>query len=423
MSEDFLHYIWKHKLFNLHNLRTEDEQEVMILQEGFHNHNSGPDFSNAKIQIGDLIWAGNVEIHINSSDWFAHNHQEDPLYQKTILHVVWVNNKPVSDHLGNIIPTIILKGRVSNSLISKFDHLILNRNKIMCSDSLHTVNDFEISNWLGRLLIERLERKVLELQEIYQVTKNNWEQTFFISFCKNFGFKTNAEPMLALSRNLNFIILLKNKDDLFKLESLLFGVAGLLDGDFKDEYFTQLKKEFTHQKSKYGLQCIPSDLWKFGKIRPIGFPTLRLSQLAHLIHMQGNLFDSFVREFKIESNKDIPKVNVSSYWETHYTFDKESKFKKKPLGTKSIENLLINTVSPMLFFYGKEIGSIHHQELAIDLLEKLPAENNFILRNWSQNNIFAESASDSQSLIELTNRFCTLKKCLNCGIGKQILNK
>ena len=421
MSEDFLHYVWKHKLFNLQNLATELGDPIQILNEGYHNYESGPDFLNAKIQIGNLTWAGNVEIHVNSSDWFAHNHQIDPLYQKAILHVVWNNNKQVFDNLGNPIATLVLNGRVSNSLLVRYDQLILNRNSIMCADSLPQVNKFEIYSWLNRLLIERLEIKTKELREIYSSTKGNWEQTFFIAFCKNFGFKTNAEGMLALSRNLDFKILLKNKDNLFKLESLLFGVAGFLKQDFEEEYPLSLQKEFAHQSHKYNLQQIPVDLWKFGRIRPSGFPTIRLSQLANLIHSQGNLFDAYVRNIPSNTLDIIQGTEVSPYWNTHFTFLNPGKVKSKSLGKSAIQNLLINTVAPMMFFYGQETGSLKFREKALDLLEKLPAENNFIIRNWGQNNIFAENAIESQALIQLTNNYCTLKKCLNCGIGKQIL--
>ena len=420
ISEDFLHYVWKHKLFNLQNLTTEDGQLLQILNEGMHNHESGPDFSNAKIQIGNLTWAGNVEVHINSSDWFAHNHQNDPVYQKAILHVVWNNNKQVFDNLNNPIPTLVLNGRVSSSLLAKYDKLILNRNEIMCSDSIPSVNKFEFFSWLNRLLIERLEVKTSALQEIYSRTKGNWEQTFFIVFCKNFGFKTNQEGMMALSRNLDFKILLKNKDDLFKLESLLFGVAGFLGQEFKEEYPINLQKEYRHQKHKYNLEEIPVEFWKFGRIRPSGFPTIRLSQLANLIHIQGNLFDAYVRN--IPASLDvIQSVEVSTYWNTHFTFLNPGQVKKKSLGKSAVQNLLINTVAPMMFFYGQETGSLEFRDKALDLLEKLPAENNFIIRNWAQNNIFADNAFESQSLIQLTNNYCTLKKCLNCGIGNQVL--
>lgn len=422
MSEDFLHYIWKYKLFNLHQLTSQSGEEIRIYSEGLHNHNAGPDFSDAKIQIGHLIWAGNVEIHVNSSDWYTHHHQKDPLYQKVILHVVWNDNKSVTDTLGHVIPTLVLNGRVSKSLLEKYKQLNLSRNRIMCSDSLQSVNPFEITTWLQRLLIERLERKILDFQEVFSTSKGDWEQTFFNVLCKNMGFKTNAAAMMALSRQLNFKILLKNADDLFKLESLLFGVAGLLEGPFKEEYPQRLQQEFIHQKHKYSLDAIPKDLWKFGRVRPSGFPTIRLAQLANLIHTQGNLFDRYVRNFEIIGSKKSLQMKVSDYWQTHYRMDIKSVKRMKVMGMKSVENILINTISPMLFFYGKAIGDANYQSLTIDLLENLPAENNFIIRNWSQNNIFVQRASDSQSLLELTNRYCTLKKCLNCGIGKQVLN-
>ena len=422
MTEDFLHYIWKYKLFNVNNLLTSKAEPISILSEGFHNDNSGPDFSNAKITIGELTWAGNVEIHIKASDWYQHGHHNDPIYGKAILHVVWENDKPVYDTANNQIPTLILKGRVSKVLVDKYEKLILNRNKIMCADSLPNLNEMQTKMWLGRLLVERLERKVFDLNEIYKQTNNSWEQTLFIVFCRNMGFKTNADAMTLLAKSIDFNILLKNRDRLEILEAILFGTAGFLGQDFQDVYPKQLKKEFKHQQSKFNLEPLGMEVWKFGKIRPFGFPTLRLSQLAKIIHVHGNLFHKLVRDFEISHYSELLNQGTSEYWNTHYKFDKLSAKKKKGLGGKSVDNLLINTVAPILFFYGKAVNSENHQELALNLLEKLPLENNFIIRNWVQNNIFATNASESQSLIELTNSYCTRKKCLNCGIGKQVLN-
>lgn len=421
MTEEFLHYIWKYKLFNTENLKTEDDQLLVVSNNGQHNFGSGPDFSNAKVKVGDITWAGNVEIHLKSSDWYKHGHQNDPVYAKTILHIVWEHDKPVYDSIQNEIPVLVLNGRVSKSLVDNFNRILLNSNPIMCSEFTNKLDAFHTSQWLHRVLIERLERKVKDIKQIYESTQKDWEQTFFIVLSRNFGFKTNTDPMGLLAKSVDFKILLKNQQDLFTLESILFGVSGLIPEESKNTFVQKLVKEFEHQRNKYGLETLPQGVWKFGRVRPVNFPTLRISQLANLIHENGNLFHVFVRDFDNTKSLELLKVKTSSFWDNHFVFHKESETKEKRLGQKSIENVLINTVGPMLFFYGKETQSTKHQDMALDLLDKLPAENNFVTRNWAQNNIFASNASISQGLIELTNSYCTSKKCLHCGIGKQVL--
>ncbi|MFT4753902.1 MAG: hypothetical protein ACI9GM_000538 [Salibacteraceae bacterium] len=421
MTEEFLHYIWKYKLFNQVNLCTENGLTIVISKEGSYNLGSGPDFNHAKILIGEITWVGNVEIHISSSDWFKHGHQNDPVYGKTILHVVWNYDKPVFDSLSNEIPVLVLNGRVSHRLLQNFDTLHFNENKILCKGLTNELDPFKTSQWLNRLLIERLERKVGDIKSVFEQVNKDWVQTLFIVLAKNMGFKVNELPMMLLAQSVDFKILLKNKDKPFVLEAILLGVSGLIPYLPKDGFSEALKKEFSHQKAKYRLTQIEPSLWKFGKIRPANFPTVRISQLASFVHKHGNLFYFLVRDYHLEINLNVLRVSTSEYWKTHYVFGKKVESKSKIIGEKSIENIGINTIAPMLFFYGKEMQSVTHLQLALEVLEKIPAENNLIIRNWAQNNIFAKRASDSQSLIELTNNYCALKKCLNCGIGIQVL--
>ena len=421
MTEEFLHYIWKYKHFNQNNLCSENGAKIIIDNEGTYNLGAGPDFNNSKIFIQDITWVGNVEIHINSSDWYIHGHQNDPVYSKTILHVVWNHDKPVYDLNNNEIPVLVLKGRVSATLLANFKSLQFGQNKIMCAGLTSTLNPFETFQWLNRLLVERLERKVIEIKSLFEQTNNDWEQTFFIVLSKNMGFKINELPMTLLAKSIGFKTILKNQDKPIVIESIFYGVAGLLSKRPTDSYMKRLTEEFKHQKVKYGLEELDHSMWKFGRIRPSNFSSLRISQLVNLIHTRGNLFHFLIRDFNLNIDLKTLNIETSKYWETHYVFGKESKEKVKRLGSNSVENIMINTIAPMLFFYGKETLSSKHEEMAIDLLDKLPHEKNYIVRNWNQNNIFAKNASDSQSLIELTNNYCVLKKCLNCGIGIQIL--
>ena len=423
MSEDFLHYIWKFKLFNLKNLKTTSGEDIEILSVGSHNTESGPDFFNAKIKIDNLIWAGQVEIHINSSDWYKHQHETDPVYLKTVLHVVMNYDMDVFDEVNNPIPTLELNGRISNQLIANYNHLKLAKHQLVCQGLTDDLDEFQTNQWLGRLLIERLERKVEEISKIHQFTKGNWEQTVFIQLAKNMGFKTNSLPMQLLAEEIDFKILIKARNNVMVIESILFGVAGLLEGDFDESYPNQLKKEFNHQKNKHQFTVLKKEIWKFGGVRPSNFPTLRLVQLAQIISKFGNLFEVFVRDFTVTKEWKELNVAATSFWDTHYTLQKSSVQKKKSLGTSAVNMILINTVAPLLFYYGKETANPSYQEKAIDLLESIPAENNSIIKRWGENNISAKRSSESQSLIELTNNYCKPKKCLTCGIGKQILKE
>ena len=423
MTEDFLQYVWKYKLFNLQSLRTTSNSTLEIISVGSHNTECGPDFFNAKIKVDEITWAGHVEIHINSSDWYKHNHHKDSLYLKTILHVVLNFDEEVFDHSNNPIPTVSLDGRVSNQLISNYQHLKISKHKLLCQGMTLNLDEFHTNQWLERLLIHRLEDKVSELELIHAKTKGDWAQTFFIQLAKNLGFKTNAVPMQLLAEQIDFNILLKQKEEVVKLESILLGVAGLLV-DVKENSYTQvLKREYRHQQNKYKFEDLDASIWKFGRIRPSNFPTLRLVQLAKLVHSYGNLFEVLVRDFSLDFKRTDINIKATPFWDTHYTLKKDSEHKSKSLGSNSVNNIFINTVTPMLFFYGKSIGSFSHQDLSIALLEVLPVEKNGIIKAWAENNIVAKRASQGQALIEQTNNYCKPKKCLTCGIAKQILSK
>jgi hypothetical protein len=423
MTEDFLQYVWKYKLFNLQSLITTSNNTLEIISVGSHNTESGPDFFNAKIKVDEITWVGQVEIHINSSDWYKHKHHKDPVYLKTILHVVLNFDEEVFDYANNPIPTLCLNGRVSKQLISNFHHLKISKHQLLCQGMTKSLDEFLTNQWLERLLINRLENKVKELAIIHSKTKSDWAQTFFIQLAKNFGFKSNSVPMQLLAEGIGFKILLKHKDSLLVLEAILLGYAGLLEDVQENKYTNELIREYMHQQNKYEFEGLEKSIWKFGRIRPSNFPTLRLAQMAKLIHSFGNLFDVLVRDFNMEFNNKALNLQASAFWDTHYTLKKESHNSRKSLGVSSVNNILINTVAPMLFFYGKSIGSSVHKELAIELLDSLPVENNSIIKKWRDNNIISKRASQGQALIELTNYYCKPKKCLTCGIAKQILSK
>jgi hypothetical protein len=422
MSEDFLHYLWKFNLFNS-ELVTTNGEPIQILKSGEHNKNSGPDFFNAKVKIGNTTWAGNVEIHLKSSDWNHHGHQKDKAYQNIILHAVHDADAQNSDLNGNEIPTVQLKNKFSSGLWNQYETLVNSKQWIPCANMIETVDKFTINTWLERMVIERLEQKIIVVETLLKQNQNNWEETFYQSLARNFGFKLNAAPFELLAKSLPSKYLAKHKNNLLQIEAMLFGQAGLLEEKFKDQYPNELKREYNFLKNKFGLKPIEKHLWKFAKTRPVNFPTLRIAQFAKLVHKSSHLLSLILETKKAKDILKLFDVSASEYWTTHYRFDHESKSSEKNLGKSSAENILINTVIPFLFLYGKEKNNEYVKNRSLELLEQLPAENNNIIKEWELLKIKTGSAYRSQGLIQLKNEYCSQKKCLNCGIGSKILKK
>lgn len=421
MSEDFLHYLWKFKLFN-GELKTTGGEPVQILKCGEHNTDSGPDFFNAKIKIGSTTWAGNTEIHLNASDWNNHGHQRDAAYKNIILHVVYEADAEIFDLNGNAIPVVELKNKFNAALWDQYERFLKSKDWIPCAKVIHSANDFIINNWLDRMLIERLEQKTILIDDLLKQNKNNWEETFYQCLARNFGFKLNALPFELLAKSLLLKYLGKHKNNLLQIESMLLGQAGLLEVKFKDAYPNDLKKEYDFLKNKFNLIPIEKHVWKFARTRPVNFPTIRISQFAMLIHQSSHLLSVILETKKAKSIFKLFDIETSDYWKTHYRFDKQGKKSDKRLGASSVENIMINTVVPFLFFYAKQKNLNNIQMRALDILEQLPAENNAIIRQWKQLNIKVASSYQSQALIQLKNNYCNQKKCLNCGIGIKLLN-
>lgn len=429
MTEEFLHFIWKYRLYKSLELKTVTGEKITIIKPGLHNSNSGPDFFDARIKIDSELWAGNVEIHINSSSWEKHHHQNDPAYNNVILHVVYFDDSPVKNAHHRKIPTLELKGILDHSIFQRYSGLIKSNDWVPCYKQVSAIDEFIKINWLDRLTAERLERKANEIIVNLKSNKNNWEEVVYHRLAKNFGLKINSEPFLMLAQSLPAALLHKNKNSLFQMEALLYGQAGLLNQNQKtdknklryDEYFNCLMREYDFLKKKYSLIPLDGFIWKFLRLRPAGFPTLRISQFANLIFKSTSLFSNMI-EFK--ETTDIfgwLNVNASEYWNTHYNFGKETKFKIKTLGKDSINAIIINTIIPLLFAYGKQNGNSLFMERAVKFLEILPPEKNSITSRWQKLNFKNDSASSSQSLLELKNEYCNKKNCLSCAIGNHLL--
>ncbi len=420
MKEEFLQFIWEHGLFIKTRLKTIDGRRLKIITTGQPNSDSGPDFFNARIRIDETVWAGNIEIHQKSSHWHLHHHDADPAYDNVILHVVELYDKPVQVQ-NHELPTLEMK--YQGNILDNYEQLLKSEQWIACEGKLSGVDPFILRFWFSSLMIERLQSKTDDILTILHQNKNNWNETFYQLLARNFGMKTNALPFELLAKSLPLQLLSKHKNDLFQLEALLFGQSGLLNETLLgDDYFLSLRKEYSYLYQKYGLSGIESHLWKFMRMRPINFPTIRIAQLARLIHYSSSLFSRILESENIDELRKLFDVSASAYWDNHYRFNKTSEENRpKVLGEIAFNNLVINTIVPLLFVYGDQHLDQAMKDRALLLLEKLAPESNQIIRKWNGLGIESQSAFETQALLQLKNRYCANKKCLNCQLGAKII--
>jgi hypothetical protein len=424
MQENFLHYLWRTRRFDMTDLKTTTNQSIEILNFGEYNTHAGPDFLNATIRIDDMTWAGNVEMHLKSSDWLLHNHQVDNAYHNVILHVVFEEDTPISiENRGEngIIPCLELKKRIPEGIYQTYWSLLHNEHWIPCQHHFFKVSDITKTMWYERLLVERLEQKTTTIADAFDRNNHDWEETFYQFVTRNFGVKVNTEPMEWLARSLPHIVLAKHKNNLLQIEALLYGQAGILEADFKDDYPRLLQKEYAFLRHKHQLTPINSAAWKFARMRPPSFPTIRLAQLAQLIHKSSHLFSKIL---DIETVKDIEAlfdVGVSNYWQNQYTFDTPSVFAPKFLGKNTIHLIIVNTIAPFLFFYGTVRKEEQYRDRALRFLEMVNAESNSIIDGWKALGVTPKTAFDTQALLQLKNEYCTKKRCVECAIGGAIM--
>ncbi|MCC8409859.1 DUF2851 family protein [Mucilaginibacter sp. UR6-1] len=423
ITEDFLHYVWKFRLFDRAELKTVEGDEIEIYSAGMHNKHAGPDFHNARLRIGETTWAGNVELHLSSADWQRHGHTNDKAYDNVILHVVYRDDAPVTLPNGRRLPTLELHNRISPDLYNRYHRLIFGeRQFIPCEANITVVDSLTMSNWLSRILVERLEKRSEAVLNTLETNRGDWEETFYQFLAANFGFKTNALPFELLARSLPQITLAKHKNNPLQIEALVFGQAGFLDGDVTDDYPQKLKTEYQYLKHKHGLKPIDNHLWKFMRMRPQNFPTIRLAQFAGLIMQSNHLLSKILEISEVEILRGLfDSISIHPYWENHYRFDAESKPSPKNLGRASANILLLNTVALFLFTYGKQHKQQYHINRALKLLESLPAETNNITADFVNLGLKIKTAFESQALLELKNNYCDYKKCLDCSVGNKIL--
>jgi hypothetical protein len=421
MKEDFLHFLWEYGLFDKASLSTTTGENIEILAPGQHNTDAGPDFFNAKIKIGDTVWAGNVEIHMRASDWQRHVHHEDKAYNNVILHVVKENDKPVLRAGGQALATLVM--RYNPQMEARYAALLQSVEWVACGKEAAQVDLFRIKHFLNRLLVERLEQKSQQLYDVLDATQNDWRKAFYQLLFRAVGFGVNAVPFELLAKATPPAAIGKHRGSLPQMEALLFGQAGMLAGEAKDDYHRALQKEYDFLRAKFSLQPMEGYLWKFLRLRPSNFPTVRVAQLAVLLHKPGDLMEEMLAFRTVADLYRLFDVQASDYWNTHFTFGKISRKMPKVLGAASVQRMIVNAIVPYLFAYGRRQGNEVLCEKAMDLLEALPPEKNHIIAGWEEAGVKPENAFYAQALIRLKTDYCNTKQCLKCPVGMHLLQK
>ena len=429
--EQLLHYTWKHKLYPLKELTTSDGQRVEIVDPGLHNRNAGPDFFNAKIRIGSTMWVGNVEIHDKSSDWYQHGHDKDSRYDNVVLHVAAELDTEVMKSNGEYVPQLQLS--VPEDVMQHYDELQRTDEYPPCYKVIPHLSALIIHSWMAALQTERLEQKTEAIRKRAELCNGSWEDAYFVTLARNYGFGINGEVFEQWAYNIPLNAVAHHRDDLFQIEAIFMGQAGLLELDsipeyyqkdaLNDGYFAKLRNEYQYLAHKFSMKPIDFKLWRFLRLRPQNFPHIRISQLANLYYQQKAGLSQLIECETLDELKQVLKSQVTPYWETHYTFGSTSPKNEKHLSYGSINLLMINTAIPMLFAYGRHTSKEVLCDKAFDFLEQLKAENNHIIRMWQQVGLPVKTAGDSQALIQLKKEYCDKKECLRCRFGYEYLRR
>ncbi|MBL7869599.1 MAG: DUF2851 family protein [Flavobacterium lindanitolerans] len=420
MKEDFLHFLWQFKKFDLAQLYTTQGEKLTIISSGLYLQKAGPDFFNAQIVIGAQKWAGNVEIHRKSSDWYLHNHETDPNYDNVILHVVWEHDTEVFRKDNTELAVLELSKFVSGKMLENYESLMLDKTWLFCEKQIASVDSFVLDNWKERLFFERLEKKSRLIWNTFSETLNDWEALLFCLLAKNFGLNNNGETFLKMALSIPFQKIRKECFEVRNLEALFYGRVGLLNNENEDVYFKDLKGRWDYLRNKHLLKRIYVEPVQFFRLRPSNFPTIRLSQLANLYHSKPNLFSEIIESKSLAEFYKIFNVSASDYWNEHYQFDRQSHRKEKKLTNTFIDLLLINTVVPLKFAYAAYVGNDISEEI-VQLLSEIPAEKNIIIDKFRDFGIVANNAYETQALLQLKNEYCNKKRCLECGIGLELM--
>lgn len=421
MTEEFIHFIWKFRMLST-DLLTTGGEALRIIHPGEHNSDSGPDFFNARIRIGDTLWAGNVEMHLRSSDWNRHGHDADQAYANTILHVVLDDDQVIRLPTGQPIPTLVIRDKYPPGILERYEAMMQSRQWIPCENLLSVIQVPDFSFWAPSLAVERMLDRSRRIREILKITNGNWEETLYQWMARGFGFRINAFPFELLARSLPFRILNRYRSNPLQIESLLFGQANLVDCEPLGDYQRRLRIEYAFLQSKHNLVPVPQGIWKFLRLRPSNFPTLRISQFGNLLSKRESLLPFILGCPGSKELEEWFDIRAAAFWDDHYTFGRLSPASEKKLGSASSRLLMINVVVPFLFYYGLEQDSDRFRDHAIHLLESLPPEDNLEIRNWRSTGMEVPDALRSQSLLQLKAGYCDQRRCISCRIGRTLLD-
>ena len=419
MNERLLQFVWQFRYYNHSSLHTTDGKSLQIIHPGILNRNSGPDFSEAKIKIDDTTWVGNVELHVCASDWHRHHHSSDKNYSNIILHVVWNNDEAIYDDIGQTLTTLEMQSLVAKVTLQRFEHLMQTADGIPCAFALPVLNEVSWLSWKERLVAERLQQKSGLIIQWLKEYDNNWEEVFWISLSRSFGMKVNAELFEQIAKTIPVNLLAKHKNQIHQLEALLLGQAGLLNEDLEDDYAILLKKEYNFLSKKYGLKAFNKQP-DFLRMRPSNFPTLRLAQLAMLVHQSNHLFSKIKSAGKLNEIFKWFDITANDFWHYHYTLTDEAVYKQKSIGRSFIQHIIINAIVPVLFAYALHKNENAWHERSLNWLIELEPELNNITRQWKKYGVDNKNALHSQALIHLKNNYCNKKKCLDCAVGVKL---
>lgn len=429
--EQLLHYVWKHKMFPLETLKTTDDNIVEVVDPGLHNTNAGPDFFNAKVKINGTLWVGNIEIHDKASDWYVHNHHLDANYDNVILHVVERVDREVLNHLGNKLQQLEL--HIPDYVSEHYKELLVIDRYPACYKIIPSLTKLMVHSWMAALQTERLEQKTKAIQKRVELCNGSWEAAYFVTMARNYGFGINGDAFEQWALNIPLNAVAHHRDNLFQIEALFLGQAGLLEPEaiperyqqdaLNEGMFSKLRNEYLYLAHKFNLKPINYKIWKFLRLRPQNFPHIRISQLANLYYQNKASLSELIECKDVKEAGELLRTSVTPYWETHYTFGASSTKNEKNLSPFSLNLLLINTVIPIFFAYGRHKSDDSLVDKAFEFLEQLKAENNHIVRMWKECGLTVDNAGDSQALIQLKKEYCDKKDCLRCRIGYEYLKR
>jgi hypothetical protein len=469
MSEELFQHIWQFRLFTQSGLSTLEGDPVQIDHPGQLNRHAGPDFTAARIRIGNTLWVGNVELHLKTSDWFRHGHQYNVQYRNVVLHIVFEHDVAGENTHG--IPILELRYCIPKLLLQRYEWLRQSRAFVPCAGSVAEVPPLVWTGWKDRLLIERLEQRADAMKVWLLQTQYDWEEVCYRALARGAGMPVNGETFLELVRSLPYKMLLRHQHNLLQLEALLFGQAGMLEGEngdladddrelkrediallgkknrstggdevdlirqsavdhrimgtgketeTPDNYMMYLQQEYAYLRHKYKLVPMDGQRWKWLRMRPASFPTMKIAALAGLLHRHTHLFSAILDAADVPALVKLLDVALSGYWQTHYRFGKPVARTRMP-GRRAVHNMLINTVLPLLYVYGREKKDSYYQEKAVTLMRQLPPEDNHLIRAWKTLHVGAGSAGETQALLQLKQTYCEEKRCLHCAVGARLV--